>query len=143
MAKEYQLYFDIEPVQQQRPRFARRGNFVRTYDPKKTADFKKQLHQLATAQFTDEPLTGSLKVEIKFYRAIQKSISKKEHDKRAKNEHRPSVKPDLDNYIKSSLDALTGVIWADDNEIVDLATGKYYAEHPHIELKINQLEEVK
>lgn len=142
MAKEYQFEFDIEPVQQQRPRFTRRGRFVRTYDPKKTADFKKALHQLALNEFNQEPLTGVLKVEIKFFRAIQKSISKKEHQKRAKNEHRPSVKPDLDNYIKSCLDALTGVFWVDDNEIVDLITGKYYSEHPHIEIKITQLEEV-
>lgn len=143
MAKEYQFEFDIEPVQQQRPRFARRGRFVRTYDPAKTANFKKALHQLAIEQFSEEPLTGAIKVEIKFFRAIQKSISKKEHEKRVKNEHRPSVKPDLDNYIKSCLDALTGVFWVDDNEIVDLITGKYYSEHPHIEIKITQLEEVK
>ena len=101
MAKEYKFEFDIEPVQQQRPRFARRGRFVRTYDPAKTANFKKALHQLAIEQFSEEPLTGAIKVEIKFFRAIQKSISKKEHVKRVKNEHRPSVKPDLDNYIKS------------------------------------------
>ena len=143
MAKEYKFEFDIEPVQQQRPRFARRGRFVRTYDPAKTANFKKVLHQLAIEQFSEEPLTGAIKVEIKFFRAIQKSISKKEHVKRVKNEHRPSVKPDLDNYIKSCLDALTGVFWVDDNEIVDLITGKYYSEHPHIEIKITQLEEVK
>lgn len=33
--------FDIEPQQQERPRFAKRGKYVRVYDPIKTANYKK------------------------------------------------------------------------------------------------------
>lgn len=109
------------------------------YDPPKVSKFKKQLHLLACSQYKGEPLEGALSVKIKFYRHVQKSISKKERVKRLSGAHRPIVKPDLDNYIKSTLDALNGVIWADDNEIVELQAHKFYSDNPRIELTVHEL----
>lgn len=136
MAEEYEFYFEIEPVQQQRPRFARRGRYVHTYDPPKTANFKKQLRQLAAEQYQGTPLEGELYVTAKFYRPIQKSLSKKEHVRRASGVHRPIVKSDLSNYLKSFEDALNGIIWRDDAMIVHEEIDKFYSDEPHIELKI-------
>ena len=53
--------------------------------------------------------------------------------------HRSIVKPDLDNYIKSTLDALNGVIWTDDATIVELNTSKWYADDPRIEIEVKEL----
>mgnify|MGYP001780014312 CR=1 FL=1 len=52
--------------------------------------------------------------------------------------HRPTVKPDLDNYIKSTSDALNGIIWADDNLIISLEAKKFYAERPHLTVEIRR-----
>lgn len=134
------ITFDIEPVQQQRPRATRFGRGVRLYDPPKTAEFKKELRVMAEKQFTGEPLDGPLEVTFKFYRPIQKSISKKEHRLRVNGTHRPIYKPDLSNYVKSAEDALNGVVWKDDQSIVTEHTGKWYSEHPRIELEIKRLE---
>lgn len=109
------------------------------YDPAKVSRFKKELHQLASCQYRWQPLEGALSVEIAFYRAVQKSLSKKERVRRLKGAHRPTIKPDLDNYIKSTLDALNGVIWADDNEIVELQAHKFYSDNPRIELTVHEL----
>ena len=54
--------------------------------------------------------------------------------------HRPIYKPDLSNYVKSAEDALNGVVWKDDQSIVTEHTGKWYSEHPRIELEIKRLE---
>lgn len=132
------LRFDIEPVAQARPRATRMGQGIRLYDPKKTADFKKQLRMLAIAEQI-EPLQGSLKAEIWFYREVQKSISRKEHDRRTAGIARPIVKPDVDNYIKSTLDGLNGILWRDDAQIVDLIAHKYYADQPRIEIELEEL----
>lgn len=48
--------------------------------------------------------------------------------------HRPVVKPDTDNYIKSTLDGLNGILWEDDNQIVDLVAHKYYSDNPRVEI---------
>ena len=130
--------FNITPQAQARPRATRMGRGIRLYDPKKTSDFKKELR--AMAQGLDvEPLQDALSVEIWFYRAVQKSISKKEHVRRTTGHVRPTVKSDIDNYTKSTLDGLNGILWRDDAQIVDLNTHKYYSENPRIEIELEEL----
>ena len=131
------LVFEIDPVAQARPRAVRMGRGVRMYDPKKTADFKKQLHLLALAKHV-VPLQEALSVEIWFYRQIQTSISKKERLRRTTGQVRPTVKPDTDNYIKSTLDALNGILWRDDAQIVDLTAHKFYSDNPRIEIELEE-----
>lgn len=133
------VILDIEPIQQARPRATRYGRSIRVYDPPKVSKYKKQLSQLARLQYNAEPLDGMLAVDIKFYRRVQKSLSKIERSRRLSGVHRPIVKPDLDNYIKSTLDALNGILWTDDAHIVDLHAHKYYSDDPHIEITVTEL----
>ncbi len=133
------MILNIEPVEQARARVVRRGRHITMYDPTKVKKFKKELSQLARSQYKDEPLDGMLEVEISFYRQVQKSLSKIERSRRLSGEHRPTVKPDLDNYIKSTLDALNGILWTDDARIVDLHAHKYYSDDPHIEITVTEL----
>lgn len=133
--------FDIEPVEQARPRATRMGKGIRLYDPKKVTVFKRQLGMLAKQQMLDrglEPFDGPLEVCMEFYRPVQASISKKERARRLSGVHRPTVKPDLDNYIKSTSDALNGILWADDNLIISLEAKKFYAEKPHLIVEIKR-----
>lgn len=135
--------FDIEPVEQARPRATRMGKGIRLYDPKKVTVFKRQLGMLARQQMLDrglEPFDGPLEVCMEFYRPVQASLSQKERSRRLSGVHRPMVKPDLDNYIKSTSDALNGIIWTDDNCIVSLAAEKYYADDPHLVVEVNKRE---
>ena len=111
------------------------------YDPKKVAIFKQKLGMLAKQQMLDrglEPYDGPLEVRMEFYRPVQTSLSTKERARRLSGVHRPIVKPDLDNYIKSTSDALNGIIWADDNCIVCLAAEKFYAENPHLTVEVRR-----
>lgn len=133
--------FDIEPVEQARPRAVRFGTGVRMYDPKKVAVFKRQLGMLAKQQMLDrglEPYDGPLEVRMEFYRPVQASLSKKERARRLSGVHRPTVKPDLSNYIKATEDALNGIIWADDNLIVTEVAKKFYAEQPHLIVEVKE-----
>lgn len=111
------------------------------YDPKKVSVYKKQLAVMAQFQYKKAPLQGPLKVELTFYRRLQKSLSKKERALRLAGVHRPTVKPDTDNYIKSTLDGLNGLLWHDDAQIVDLIAHKYYSEHPRVEIEVKEMRE--
>ena len=133
--------FNIEPVEQARPRAVRFGKGVRMYDPKKVAVFKRQLGMLAKQQMLDrglEPFDGPLEVRMEFYRPVQASLSKKERARRLSGVHRPTVKPDLSNYIKALEDGLNGIIWVDDNLIVSLQAEKLYSEQPHLTVEIKE-----
>lgn len=133
--------FDIEPVEQARPRATLFGKSIRLYDPKKVKVYKQQLGYLARQAMQERGLNqfdGPLEVCMVFYRPVQASISKKERALRLLGVHRPTVKPDLDNYIKSTSDALNGILWADDNLIISLEAKKFYAEKPHLTVEIKE-----
>ncbi|QHJ74726.1 hypothetical protein [Lactobacillus phage JNU_P1] len=133
--------FDIEPVEQARPRATRFGKSIRIYDPKKVTVFKRQLGMLARQQMLDrglEPFDGPLEVCMEFHRPVQTSISKKERARRLSGVHRPTVKPDLSNYIKALEDGLNGIIWKDDNLIVSLQAEKFYSERPYLVVEVNE-----
>lgn len=57
---------------------------------------------------------------------------------------RPATRPDVDKMVRHTLDALTGVIYADDGQVVDLLASKRYVEHgeePRQEVEITVLEQ--
>ena len=138
LQKNMRINFEIEPQSQLRPKFSSRP-FPHEYDPKPTKTYKAQLHLLAIKKMQElkmEPLEGSLMVNVVFYRNIQKSLSKAEHERRVSGKVLPSVKPDIDNYTKAFLDALNGVVWRDDSQITDKMTRKRYSNNPHIELEV-------
>ena len=49
------------------------------------------------------------------------------------NELRPIKKPDSDNLAKICLDALNGIAYPDDSQIVALTVNKYYSKEPRVE----------
>lgn len=126
-----------DPVPAARPRFSRRSGHA--YDPGTNRDFKNMLAYEARAQYRGKLLDGvPLEVYIACYRANQKSTSQIERVRRENKQSLPLKKPDTDNYVKSVLDALTGVIWHDDNLIVHIDAYKFYSETPRTEVIIKE-----
>lgn len=135
--------FNIKPVEQARPRATRMGKGIRLYDPKKVNVFKKQLGMLAKQQMLDrglEPFDGPLEVRMEFHRPVQASISQKERARRLSGVRRPTVKPDLSNYIKALEDGLNGILWVDDNRIVQIVAEKKYSDRPRIVIEVNKVD---
>ena len=133
-----------EPVAQGRPRFSTQGGRPRAYDPAKSRDYKQYIRLAASQQMgTTPPLEGALALGVCVYRPIPKSFSKRRREAAGRGELRPITKPDLDNYVKAAKDALNGVVWRDDSQIVDYIEpfGKYYSERPRIEIVVTTLEE--
>ena len=52
------------------------------------------------------------------------------------------AKPDCDNLAKAVLDALNGVLWQDDSQVVELSVSKWYAagdESPRTTIDVEEL----
>lgn len=130
---------------QGRPRFARRGGFVRTYDPPESKKYKEFVKHHAMPHKPKELLDEALIVSIDVFKKPPQSISKvKRNSVAIENESlRPITKPDVDNYAKGIKDALTGVIWTDDSKVVELVIRKFYSMNPRAEVVIKTLEETK
>lgn len=133
------LVIDGEPVAQGRPKFTTRGKFVKAYDPPKSRQYKKYVALQAKQQYQKSPLTGAIAVSCIFYRGIQKSGSKAVKFAKLQHITRPTVKPDIDNYFKCVTDALKGICWVDDNQIVDVEMHKHYDEKPRVEIEIREI----
>ena len=50
------------------------------------------------------------------------------------------TKPDVDNLIKTVLDAANEHIWNDDNQVVHIDSFKQYAEEPKIIMNVEEVE---
>lgn len=120
----FQLIFNVEgdPVGKQRPRFAR----GRTYTPKKSADYEGLIaSQALSAMCPSLPLETPVAVYIYINHAIPASYSKKRKQACLSCLERPK-KPDLDNVAKSFLDAMNGIVYKDDVQVVSLHVTKRY-----------------
>ena len=80
-----------------------------------------------------------ISLTIKAYYEIPKSFSKSKKLQAIQGQLRPSVKPDIDNVCKSVLDALNGVAYYDDKQVISIVCEKWYGERGYllVELKEN------
>ena len=133
--REYRAVVLGEPVAQGRPRFSRQGGFVKAYDPAKSRDYKQYVRLVAAQDAPAVPVTGAVLLSLKIYRAIPKSMSKRKREVALAGRLRPTTKPDVSNVLKGVEDALKGVWYADDSQIVGYGElGKWYSERPRIEV---------
>ena len=51
----------------------------------------------------------------------------------------PTVPPDLDKYIRGVNDALTGIAYIDDSQVISIRATKGYAEIPGVDIEISNL----
>lgn len=121
------------PIAKKRPRFARRGKFVQTYNEQETEEGKWLL--LAKGQIQDM-LQGPLKASFRFYMPIPKSTSKRSRQEMLDTSVPHTKKPDLDNLIKFAKDCLNGVAWHDDSQVCEIEAWKCYGEKPCTEIII-------
>lgn len=132
------IIIEGNPVAKGRPRFTKRGF---AYTPAKTKSAEEAI-AWAWKEITKNNIyleNKPIRLHIDFYREIPKSTSKKRKIMMENKEILPTVKPDIDNYLKLVLDGLNGIAYKDDNLICDLRTRKFYSENPRIEIEMSEI----
>ena len=134
------VFFNVDciPIGKQRPKFRKIGNFVQTYTPKKTVDFEQQVRKAAEKAMGG---MGPLETPVALYCYVRllpgRSFPKKRLEACLSGLERPK-KPDLDNVVKAVQDALNGVIYKDDAQIVSLHATKKYDMNPGVEILVKE-----
>lgn len=113
------------PVGKGRPRFTRQGH---CWTPDKTVAYERdiKLAYWSTYRHWKYEADKALAVDIVLYYPRPKSMAKHKRLMAQKGVLRPTVKPDVDNVIKAILDALNGVAFDDDRQIVQVTCEKWY-----------------
>jgi Holliday junction resolvase RusA-like endonuclease len=128
-----------EAVPQLRPRFARQGNFVRAYDPEKCRNYKAYIRMLASEAYSGPLLEGQISLQVAIYRLPPRGWGKSKMALALAGQIRPITKPDLTNTIKGIEDALKGIFWHDDAQVVELYLQKWYSDTPRAEVTVDEI----
>lgn len=113
-----------DPVGKGRPRLMRtKAGGVHIHTPDATLRFEERVRYAALAAGA-RPLEGPLAMEIRCFFALPKSRCRKR--KPRGQEWKTSI-PDLDNLIKAIADALNGLAFADDSQVVQVVARKFVA----------------
>ena len=126
---------DVRPAPKAQPRACNRGGRLFVYTPKTTAGAIKRIALLSRKYAPPVTLSGPVAVELSFRYAIPKS----------RKELIPgdfvNQRPDVDNLVKTVLDALTKAktFWEDDAQVVVIRAEKVYAYFDSVRVRIVEL----
>ncbi|EOK16349.1 RusA family crossover junction endodeoxyribonuclease [Enterococcus faecalis] len=132
----------LTPKPQSRPRFARRGNYVRTYEESAMTAYKRQVQSYLRKAKPKIIEKGPIMVHVTFYVKPPKSaLSNKQKRLDVKLERMYcDKKPDTDNYFKAVTDAAEGILYKNDGQIAVMVCQKLYSLNPRTEIEIRRLE---
>lgn len=119
------------PVGKGRPKFSTFNGHAVAYTPEKTVNYEN-LVKLAFQQSGETAFDREtqLRADIYAYFPIPKSTSKKKRKEMESGLILPTKKPDTDNIAKAILDALNGLAYYDDAQVVYLQVSKKYSDEP-------------
>jgi Holliday junction resolvase RusA-like endonuclease len=137
MTFSFTTYARPEPMGSMRG-FVRNGRAILTSNNKKMKPYRQEVTNCAMVAINEAgwlmPLAGKhepVKLSLKFYFARPVSIPKKRTE--------IVVKPDIDKIIRATADALTGILYADDAQIVEMQASKHYGTPERVEVSICNL----
>ena len=136
----FEMNYVVEgtPVGKGRPKFARRGKFVSTYTPTKTRTYEDTIKVAARQAMTIEPLQTPVTVFVYISVPIPASYSKKRKEACLSGFEKPMKKPDIDNVSKCFLDAMNGIVYVDDVQVISLHMTKVYSTVGMVEVLVKE-----
>lgn len=128
-----------EPQGKDRPRFSKIGH---AYTTKRTADYERLIRRTYREQYPSDSASAEepVIVEILACFSVPRGESRKKRIAKLSGDILPTKKPDCDNIAKVICDALNGLAYADDKQIVRCTVAKQYEEDAHVLVHVRTLE---
>ena len=139
MARGCQFVIEGKIKGKGRPRFSNYGKYVKAYTPADTASYENLIKLQFRVSCGDWYSEQPLRMKIKAIHGIVKSASKKDKAKMLIGEIKPTKKPDADNIVKIICDALNGIAYKDDTQVVELEISKVYGEQEKVIVEITEI----
>jgi Holliday junction resolvase RusA-like endonuclease len=126
----------IKPVAWQRPRF----NGKVGYTAKKVSKFEETISLYAKkAMGSNPPTKDMVTVTVKFFYKRPEKFPKyiKERIDRGEIVAGKPTRPDIDNLAKGVLDAMNGIVYVDDGQVVEINISKLYSNQEEVYVFLN------
>lgn len=109
-----------------------------SYTPEKTAAYEDLVRAEYLAQCKNEYLGEKTEIDVTIdaYYKIPERVNNWQRAQMERDMARPTKKPDCDNIAKIILDALNGIAYRDDAQVVTLRVGKRYSLEPRVEVRL-------
>lgn len=136
-----QIEFTVpgDPKGKGRPRFSRVGKFTKTYTDAKTRLYELKIaNEAKLAMFPHEPLETPIAVYMEINVPIPSSYSKKRKEACLLGVEMPCKKPDADNILKGVLDAMNGIVYKDDVQVIKISVIKKYSSEPCVYVVVKE-----
>lgn len=129
-----------QPYGKGRPRVGSVHGRARMFTPEKTVNYENLVAVCAQEAMAGAALIeGAVYVTLSIQCQIPASWSKKKQELAAAGKVYPTTKPDIDNVEKIIYDAINGVVWKDDVQVVDVRKVKRYGPVPGVSVRIEVL----
>ena len=139
---EIRIVVPGNPVGKGRPRaFQTRGarRTIKMHTPEKTRAYEQAIALAGKlAMQGREPLGGPVAMRLDIFMPIPASWSKAKREAALLSSVMPISKPDASNVLKAVEDAMNGIAYIDDSQIIDVWVRKRYSHEPRIELAVSQ-----
>lgn len=136
---EINSFFIAGEVQaKQRPKF--NGRFA--YTPKETVEYENLVKLQYQAQCGNYRYPDDVPLAVTIFARLEppQSASNIKKTRMLNQEEYPLKKPDVDNIAKIILDALNGIAYRDDKQVVELIVKKSYAGESGVGVTISKVE---
>lgn len=130
-----------QPVAKGRPRASRTATGVRMRTPEKTAAYERKVKAFAiNAMLGGKPVAGPVRLKVSIVVPIPASWSRVRKERARTGEICATKKPDADNVLKAIKDAMNGVVYADDAQVIEIQLSKAYGDEPRVEVAVAEIE---
>lgn len=131
------------PHAQGRPRAAKIGGFVRVMDDAESRKQKANFRAQAIEYRPPAPLEGPISLTLDFFFPVPVSWPAWRREAALAQWVQHTSRPDGDNLTKLCMDALTGIFWRDDAQLVEIVAWKHYGRAPLTRVEVVELPETR
>lgn len=109
----------------------------------RTKNWRAVVALAARSAYRETPDTGPLSLRLMFFMPRPKSHYRSNGELKPNAPYLHVKKPDTTKLIRSTEDALTGIVWQDDSQIAHQQADKVYGESPGCRVVVTLLEDIR